>query len=333
MSAPYRSSIKTAAYEFARSMSIVMADRRFEHQCDQLLETAKKELTGSWNGQFLRTGKNGAQESGSSSGDACSALQLAGQWMSDEVDGPDILSADTLKSIIANLTVLNDRASPFGPVSLVDSQGKPVAGAEILDAESLTYQAALYAGRGYPQAAIDIIRKLSTAAELNGEAWSGSAARALDGGTAVSHGSAFGACSVWNVLRAFEGFRIDRSQRRLYFTPHLSPDVHLLTAPVFAPGFMGTLEYRPGPRRSYLSFTLDRVVPTGSKPSGLQQGPGLEIGQLVLPPLPDKTDVFAGIGKAVVPGKTSVDSRGRTVYTFEAPIKMGAGERLDINIR
>jgi hypothetical protein len=330
-SAPgYQAVLWLASLRMMERMAAAMQDRRFAMQCANWFETARERIRSSfWNERFVNLYP--AVESRQFRFGAI----LAGVWMTDTLEAGDALPEEIVEATIDELLAWNDRASPFGPALMVDSDGKPAGEPYIWLAQAITFQASLYTHRGRSAEGLKLIQQLHAAALERARALLPSPARMrLEDGTRMGAGASLSSPAIWHYMNALLGFSLDLPQGRLILTPRLPAGERALAAPLFAPTFWAWMEYRPGPTRTILSFRLDRSTPIAVSQELIQTGAGLTLQYVTLPNIGlASPQVTASMARAPVAGKAGRDSRGRLVFTFDTPLKINSGQRLEFVIR
>lgn len=306
---PYRAILWLAALQIARRMAAVMSDRRFEAQCAEWFDKARaRDVLPSSLPPFL------------------SASTLAGQWMADVVEAGDLLLPERSHRILDDLIAQHDKKSPIGLCEVT---------------HAVAYQAALLALRGRPDAGLAWMQRIDHAlVERARSPWQVPLWLRADNGQSVEMGQHLSAPASWHYLYALTGFSLDLPQARMTLAPRLPTPWKSLTVPLFAPGFWAWMDWRPGPTRARLAFRLDRMIPTAgtilqalTAASTPQEGAGLVLRQIVLPnPGFGSPQVTASLGRAPAPGKVTPDAQGRLLFTFETPIKLTAGQRVEFTL-
>ncbi len=322
----YNATVWLAALAAGLTMADQMSDRRFVAECFAWTDAARKSIMKSlWNGKYLR-------ESSAPISERSALGQLAGQWMADSMGAGDPLPPDIIGKSLESLLTLNDRASPLIPVLLADPDGRPSSASVSWPAYSTPYLAALLTRRGRVDDGLAIMRKLDRiSVDRLASPWG--APLAVDGltGRPIGSGRHMAWSASWTYFEAVLGFGLHVPKGRLTLSPKLPSVWKELSAPVFGPNLEGWLEYHPG-RRATLAFRFDRFVQVAAKPSKLQPGSDLLIREAELPDFPAATEITASLTRIPVPGKVA-HANGRTVFTFETPVKLVAGDRLVFAIR
>jgi uncharacterized protein (DUF608 family) len=322
----YNATVYLAALAAGRTMADQMTDRRFSAECSALGEAAKKSIVKSlWNGRYLREISIPTSER--------SALgQLAGQWMADSMGAGDLLPTDVITKSLENLLTLNDKASPLIPALFAEPDGRPSNATQSWPSYCAPYLAALLTRHGQADAGLAIMKKLHhVSVDILASPWGAPLAVDAATGKPIGNGRHMVSTASWSYFDAVLGFGLDVPKGRLTLSPKLPSTWKELSAPAFGPNLEGWLEYRPG-RRATVSFRFDRFVQVAAKPTKQQTGTDLLIREVELPELPDSTEVTASLTRIPVPGKT-IHSVGHTVFTFETPVKLVAGDRLVFAMR
>lgn len=336
-----------AAFLLGERMADSMQDKRFGVQCAEWRQAAQKRaLAERWTGRFFRKAPGS---------EASFAYALLGQWMTETVEAGDIFPTDILDTSLGALQTMHDKAAPFGPPMEVRPDGM-IQTPDCTTATAIMAQAALYTIRGQVDAGLDLMHTLDrTLTEKQHSPWQWPQTFNATDGSPGNERSSVASPASWNYLAALEGFCLDVPAGRLTIAPRLPAGMKSLAAPLFAPTFWGWLEYRPGKTRSTLLFRLDRFLPiaaaatpparsakeeTAAQSSGglLSGGTGLVLKQVVLPGIPSASDaplpeVTASLVRSPLPGKVTRDIKGRLVFTFDAPVVVTTGQRLEFILR
>lgn len=326
----YQAALWLASLRMMERMAAAMQDRRFAAQCASWFETAQDRIRGGfWNGRFLNLYPL------SESRQVCFAAILAGVWMADTLEAGDALPDEIVEKTTEELLILNDRASPFGPALAVDREGKPAGEPYLWLPQAITYQASLYTLRGRAAEGLTLAQRLQSAALERARAPFPSPERLrLEDGSRAGAGASLSSPASWHFMNALLGFSLDLPQGRLILTPRLPAGQRALSAPLFAPTFWAWLEYRPGPTRTILSFRLDRTTPIAVSQELIQSGAGLTLQKVTLPNIGlAAPQITASLARAPVSGKAGRDSRGNLVFTFDTPLRIDSGQRLEFVIR
>ena len=256
--------------------------------------------------------------------------------MAEVVEAGDVLPAEVLaESLSGNV----DRA-PDPAAATPKREPTPF----------LTAEAALHALRGQADLGLAIMRGLDyQLVEGAHSPWQYPAFLPRDilaeGIVPFSGGPTITSPASWFYLAAIEGLALDVRAGRLTVAPRLPAAWRSLEAPVFAPTFWGWLEYRPGRNRTTLIFRFDRFLPEGVSSTIAAHTAdttaktdfgtaSLVLKQVVLPAVdPQQARVEASLGRAPLPGKTTRDARGRLVFTFDVPVSLSSGQRLEFVVR
>jgi hypothetical protein len=261
------------------------------------------------------------------------ASEFAGQWMADLLGKPLGSLLDDLGPMLDNLLPLLDRASSFGPPTLIGRNGELPEGAEIWPGHSAAYLSALYIGRGRAEEGMKLLERLDRLVVQNGRApWQAPQAFDARSGRPLRGFAHASRMSSWTAVPALDGFGIDVGSGSLTLQPELPRGTAALAAPVFTPILNGWIEYRPGPRRTRLSFRLDRYMPAPAAPDGAGAF-GLAIRRVALPASArSRETIIASVGRAPIPGKASRDAGSRW-FTFDSELRLTTGQRLEFDMR
>jgi hypothetical protein len=259
-------------------------------------------------------------------------LKYASQWQTDILDLGPLVPQEVLDKTVGDAAQrigegprLLERELAFSNVLLLSHGYSDKGLLRILDVYTF-------------QAGISEVRKHKEFGQANGI-------------NMFSVGSRFTDCSSWYYLYALEGFSLNLPEGRMILAPKLGAGMKSLSAPIFAPTFWATMDYRPTAGGMRLNFRLDRMMPLAEvtlerKPKAPQaqkqavnsnpmaSGASFNLKEIVLPSSGSANPmVSASIGRAPIPGKASKDAQGRLLFTFDTPIQMTAGQQLEFNIR
>ena len=149
----------------------------------------------------------------------------------------------------------------------------------------------------------------------------------------------------WPALAALTGFRYDAGNSMLTLTPHLPGTWRSLRAPIFAPNFWASLEYKPRAHGGLITFRLDRLIPSHAArtlkhpASNMPNASSAEVLVSTLrvpgPPPGDSSPLTVHISLFQTPqgSKTAVDpATGDLILTLDTPLALTAGDRLEIEV-
>ena len=311
----YSALLWLGALKVGQKMAGIMQDKRFADELAGLVQKTQATIQKSlWNGRFFRVRPDS---------EVSMASQLAGVWMSDSVGAENPLPSDQVSTSIGSLLEINDRASVRAPMLFAP----PGEDRRSMPAHAAAFQAAVYARHGKPNEGLALMQRIDRLITDSGLKWQAPLSFDGDSGKPQTGRSHISNAASWHYYQALLGFDVDLSEGVLTLVPSLPASMKSLSAPVFSPTFAAWMDYRPGPRRSQVTFRLDRYIPVATTPVKLQSGTGLTLKKVVIPS--HGTEVFASIGRAPVPGKSERDTQGRLTFTFETPIKLTAGQRLE----
>ena len=144
----------------------------------------------------------------------------------------------------------------------------------------------------------------------------------------------------WNALPGVEGFHLDLHEGHLTLSPRLPGTWRSTTAPVFAPTFWGRVDYKPTARGGHLTLRVDRLIAMQAA-TGVQKVTGraeLALKSLRVPGPPPRPDnprpaVFVSLGQNPVGHRVTLETSGDLHITFETPLTLNAGDRLEVIVR
>jgi len=147
----------------------------------------------------------------------------------------------------------------------------------------------------------------------------------------------------WNVLGPLSGCSLDLTTGQMSISPQIPGNWRSLTAPIFAPTFWGRLEFRPTARGGVTSLRIDRLIalPAATASRRLSGSAGLLLTRVRIagpPPRPANAPAaeapVAHVSRGTAPlgVKSSRDRSGDYILIFETPIRLAAGDRLEIDL-
>ena len=321
----YNASMWLGALRVGQKMAEVMQDRSFSSELSGLATRAQSAFRALWNGQYLRL------RAGS---DLSLESQLSGAWLAHTTGAADLLPRPEMIKALEGLSRLNGSPALPAPKLLAAPGGAALNGGGSWPAHSAVYHAAALARIGNADEALALMRRIDRLNWAAGRPWQAPLTYEAETGRPQWGRSHLANASSWAYYEALLGLDVDLSEGMLMLAPRLPSSLKSLAAPVFSPTFTGWLDYRPTPRRSVLSFRLDRTIPGATRPVRLQSGVGLTLKRVIIPTHGDgMPQVFASIGRGPVPGKAEKDPEGRIAFTFETPVKLTAGQRLEFILR
>lgn len=147
----------------------------------------------------------------------------------------------------------------------------------------------------------------------------------------------------WNALEALEGFNADLLRGELHLVPQIPGAWRTLRAPLFTPTFWGGLEYKPSAKGGVATFRLDRLfaLPSETPSRKFSVKAILNLNSIWIPGPPPRPAGSAlvplsvphvSLGRAPIGVKFVTERDGSIRLTFETPISMSAGDRLEIDL-
>ena len=149
----------------------------------------------------------------------------------------------------------------------------------------------------------------------------------------------------WPALAALTGFHYDAGTSLLTLTPHLPGTWRGLRAPIFAPNFWASLDYKPRAHGELITFRLDRFIASHADrllKRSASDTPNASNAQLLVaalrvpgPPSGDNSPLTVHISLFQTPqgSKTAVDpATGDLILTLDTPLALTAGDRLEIEV-
>ncbi len=308
--------------KIGQSMAGVMQDKRFSDELAAYTQKAQPTVQGKlWGGRNFRLRPDSQMSV---------ATQLAGVWLADSLGLASPIPADQVSKSIESLLELNDRKGSLASLLLAP----PGEDRRSLPAHSAVFQAAVYARHGKASDGLALMQRLNRVIADSGLKWQAPLSYNADTGAPQGGRSHISNAASWHYYQALLGFDVDLSEGVLTLVPRLPISLKTLSTPIFSPTFVAWMDYRPAPRRTLISFRLDRYIPVAKSPVKLQAGTGLTLKKVVIPSHGTGTpEVFASVGRAPVPGKLEKGPDGRLIFTFETPVKLTAGHRLEFILR
>ena len=345
------------ALRAGEKMAGMAGDRNFAQECADAfahgVEGIRKRF---WNGRFYADPQDGGRPGAPSEigrerggGGICATDQLLGQFWADLLDlGPLLPDAEKMRAV-QSLQTLNDQAPgfPFGPPYRIDAGGSlpsndPTAAGCSVAASTLA-EGVLYALEGQPEPGVALLQRLDeTQRNALRSPWRVPWWFRADTGRSELPGLAgLAAAAVWSALYAIEGVALDVEAGQLTLTPNLPGTWRRLSAPVFAPTFWGWEEFRPLAHGGIVSFRLDRLIPLDGLTlrTGLGSTPNLVL-KSVRVPGPPRTPAtqnltptaHVSLGQNPIGSHVARMPSGDLRITFDAPLNMAVGDRLEIDV-
>ncbi len=153
----------------------------------------------------------------------------------------------------------------------------------------------------------------------------------------------------WSILRGIEGFSLDQQTGYLNLTTPIPGTWRSLAAPIFAPAFVGKLEFSPTAHGGKLTLRIDRtisVTPVRSfrKRVGASGATQLTLKQLrIAGPPPSSAsvnnrisqaapEVHVSLGSHPVGCTTRVEPSGQLTLEFSSPLVILTGDILQVEV-
>lgn len=314
-----------AALRAGERLAIISEDTAFARVCEEGSARAAAAIQARfWQGAFFAApGENAPR-----------ADQTLGLWFADSLNLGSLL-ADTeidaaLRSLLAGAEEAGGRSG----------EEKPSAPQSDL-AALLLGQAAFAVGRGKPEAGVALWERLDTfRSETLRSPYQSPAYFNKKGGPNALPLSSLAHAADWNLLPALEGFRLDLFEGLLVLSPRIPGTWRSLTAPVFAPTFWGRLDYKPTARGGSITLRVDRLIALqAASPIGRVTGKAeLALKAVRVPGPPPRPDnpplsVFVSLGPNPIGHRVAPAPSGDLLITFETPLTLNAGDRLEIHVR
>ncbi len=301
------------------------------------------------------------------SSDVCAADQLLGVWIGNQLDLPTSLPMAHLLSALHSLQTHNDAINKFpsaSPLRIQNDGALPVKNAGLVSlSASILGDAAVSFWLDEPETGAALLKRLDgVRSNLLRAPWQyPDQFRVGSGGTVETLSDAgLSAGADWNLLYALEGFAYDGTTQRLTLAPNIPGTWRSLTTPIFAPTFWGRLEFTPTAHGSLTNFRLDRMIGLQSTVASISSanppanqssnstakrhsqselilasirvlGPPLRAGQKSVSGLHYEAHVSRGT--RALGARTVFDALGNATITFDTPVVLTPGDRLEIDIR
>jgi uncharacterized protein (DUF608 family) len=279
---------------------------------------------------------------------ALTALKTPPQVNSDD----QVAQATWGQWLIASLGIEPPPVSAASQTASFGSVGAPVsAAARIAPVNDISYQLAAQSSQmvrnGQVKEGIESAR--SQVAELDKRTQSpwrlpDSTDTSQSNGFIQSASGTLRNSGSWSLYEALLGLTLDLPTGSMTLMPKLEPQQRAFAGPVFAPTFWAWAEYKVSPSRAVLTFRFDRFIPaaapvqpkTDDKPKagGLQPSGGITFRQVTIPIAKGlRGEVSASLGRAPIPGKLERIGEDKARYTFDTPIRLLSGNRLEFSVR
>ncbi len=348
---PAEATLWLAALHAGDDLAGQMEDRDFAQTCRQAAERTVAAIQKRfWNGQFYaeNTGTSGTQIA--KAPELCATDQLLGQWTADALGLDTGLPPGEIQAVLHSLQARNDKTkgAPFGPPWRVRADGTPSpqdpdALRCCLPASTLA-QAVLYLLHGTPTEGVALLERLNTPRDdALKSPWQTPVYFRADTGRSESAGLASVTHAAdWNALYALEGFTFNAEEAQMALDPQMPGTWRNLSAPLFAPTFWGNVEFKPTARGGVLTLRIDRLIPLASVTPNrpLRGSPDLILKTLRIPGPPPHSGpmgtevpvVHTSLGRVPVGSHAVLEPTGSLLVTFDAPLTLLTGDRLEITV-
>jgi uncharacterized protein (DUF608 family) len=332
---PASATLWLAALRAGRRVAQLIEDHVFEKECGDAFERGSGALERRlWRDRFYAEPATGA----------CAESQLAGQWIADALGLGDLLPRDRIESALDTVRTRNDATAPasFGPPIIVGDSSPSNGAADICEpAAAVMDDVALGFTRNRADGSLGLLQRLAaTRWEVQRSPWVASANYATKTGNNETPGVVSAASMAdWCVNAALNGFVWDAFAQELTLDPDLPGTWRSLTAPVFAPGFWGMLQYRPTARGGLLTFRLDRLIALTMATPTLSTAAtaALELKSIRIPGPPLGAaaaipEAHVSLSRVPVGSHAALDLTGALRIVFDAPLTLNAGDRLEVDL-
>ena len=142
--------------------------------------------------------------------------------------------------------------------------------------------------------------------------------------------------SEWNALYGLQGFQLDREAGNLTLRIPNPGKGKRFMAPLFSPTFWAQVEFKPLEPGSVLILRFERFLAiTAATPSRRLSGSaGLTLKTLRLsaPSSPSLPNVQVSLGPNPIGSRVLRETSGDLLITFETPITLATGDRLEVHV-
>ena len=299
-------------------------------------------------------------------GDVCATDQLWGQWLAYQLDLGLLLPSSHLLATTQSLQQFNDApaANAFLPPWQIraDKTFLDESWRDCLLPASILADAAVNIWQDQPEVGVSLLHRLDEArntvlrspwqypARVRNKAEENTKVKQAQLSTlnpsvhpqGRTQPSTLAVASDWNILYALQGFALDINAGRMTLAPNIPGTWRSLIAPVFAPTFWGRMEYRPTAHGGVTTFRLDRLIGFIATPAldALSNRAELTLKTLRVqgPPrrennvLPATFAAHVSVGTKSIGSRSVLDKDGFVTLTFDSPLTLTAGDRLEVDI-
>jgi uncharacterized protein (DUF608 family) len=322
-----------AALRAGQRLAEMADERQLAADWGTAAERAGESLeTDYWNGQCY-----GQPKQTEAARSVCDADQLLGQWMAYQLDLGALLPRERLATALRSLEARAAIGEQRAGVPLPDWD--PLAAT--LGIEILAIR------RDQAEAGVTLMHRLEDRRnEIARAPWL-SPQRLPDTGAtnAAALTSDLGSTADWNLIYAIEGFAYDAANGRMTLRPNLPGTWRTYSGPLFAPTFWGNLEYKPTAHGGLLNLRIDCLFPLDGGRATRQSlfsfvTPALTLRSLRVPGPPlsaggqpeTPRTAYVSVGLRPRGCRTESDAAGNLTLTFDTPLSLSAGDRLQVDI-
>ena len=365
------STLHLAALRAGGMLAKMGNDDALARECEAAFKAGSARLEARrWNGEFYAEDSSSASISDRKPNvlpaDICASDQLWGQWLAYQLDLGPLLPPAHLARAAQSLQQRNDSliASALLPPWQVRADGAfpavPAARKCLLPA-SILADAVVNIWQDQPEVGVNLLYRLDQArTTVLRSPWQYPARvekeekekrrkeeeeiqfTTKESSTLAPQLSTLAVAADWNVLYALQGFALDLNAGRMTLAPNIPGTWRSLIAPVFAPTFWGRMEYRPTAHGGVTTLRLDRLIGfvTSSAPKSLLDRAQLTLKTLRVqgPPrrqdnaLPATFTAHISVGTKSIGSRSVLDTDGFVTLTFDSPLSLTAGDRLEVDI-
>jgi uncharacterized protein (DUF608 family) len=283
-----------------------------------------------WNGQCYGLPK---QEAGARS--LCDIDQLLGQWAADQLDLGNLLPPERFDRALGMLQARVGIETAAGAAA--PPNWEPLASTLGVVALTLRQPARAEAG-------VALWRHLDDQRNTQLRApWLFPQRLPEPGAVSYALDSDLGDAADWNLLTTIEGFAYDAIAQRMTLRPNLPGTWRTYHGPIFAPTFWADLEYKPTAHGGLLNLRIDRLLAIGEEENAKHRQfvrPELVLRSLRVPGPPllpggapgQPRAAYVSVGLRPIGCRTESDAAGNLTLTFDTPLALSTGDRLQIDV-
>ncbi len=142
--------------------------------------------------------------------------------------------------------------------------------------------------------------------------------------------------AAWYALETLAGFEYDPKTEILRLAPQIPGTWRTLSAPITMPRFWGRIEFKPRAKGYLVNFRLDRLLALRGKAHFGGAGTVLTVQGLRTPKGAvegRETNLIVSLGLSPIGVRSVVSEGDNLLITFQSPVKMSTGDRLEVELR